>query len=256
MGLLDLFKKKKTDSTFPENELERALIDAATQASARSGFYQKLLWSDIVVLTGEQEGIEQGPITFEKDSTVKFITFENGIIPIFTSTNRIFDKGIIKDQVAYLAIKGQDLFGAAKGATFILNPYSDYGKELIPQEIENLLNGSIFDQQNEMTIEEDTAIQIGQPANYPTELVNALSKLFERKETVRAAYIALVKMNSDPHLMIGIDLEGELSSITNEAGPLAEKLLKNEIIDFIKIDDRGGVSEYFLTQTKPFYKRK
>ena len=177
---------------------------------------------------------------------------------VFTSTNRIFDKGIINEQVPFLAMKGEDLFGVAKGATFILNPYSDYGKELIPSEIEDLLNGSIFEHKKEMTIEQDTEVQIGQPAIYPVELVNALSYLFNEKETVKAAYLAAIKMNKAeklPHLIIAIDTDGDMSSITNEAGPLVEKTLKNEIVDFIQIDNKGGISDYFLNQTKPFYNR-
>jgi hypothetical protein len=259
MGIFDIFKKKKTNSTFPENELEKTLMEAATKASARKEFYQKLLWKELVVLTNGHVNSEEGVRTLEKDTTVQFVTFENGQIPVFTSTNRIFDKGIIKEQVPFMALKGQDLFEVAKGATFILNPYSDYGKELLPNEIESLLNGSIFEQHNEMTIEQDTEIQIGQPAQHPTELVNGLIKLFKEKESVKAAYLAAIKMDKTeklPHLMIAIDVEGKMSSITNEAGPLAEKLLNNEIVDFIQIDNKGGISDYFLTQTEPFYKRK
>ncbi len=259
MGLFDIFKKKKTDSTFPENELEKTLMEAATKVSARNEFYQKLLWNELVVLTNGQDNSDEGVRTLERDTTVQFVTFKNGHIPVFTSTNRIFDKGVIKEQVPFMAMKGQDLFGVAKGATFILNPYSDYGKELIPNEIESLLNGSIFEQQSEMTIEQDTEIQIGQPANYPTELVSALSKLFKEKESVKAAYLAAIKMDKTeelPHLMIAIDVEGNMSSITNEAGPFAERLLNNEIVDFIQIDRNGGISDYFLNETEPFYKRK
>ena len=259
MGLFDIFKKKKTDSTFPENDLEKTLMEAATTASARKEFYQKLLWNELVVLTNGHDNSEEGVRTLEKNKTVQFVTFENGQIPVFTSTNRIFDKGIIKEQVPFMALKGQDLFGVAKGATFILNPYSGYGKELLPNEIESLLNGSIFEQQNEMTIEQDTEIQIGQPAQYPTHLIEGLIKLFKEKESVNAAYLAAIKMDKTeklPHLMIAIDVEGNMSSITNEAGPLAEKLLNNEIVDFIQIDKNGGISDYFLNETEPFYKRK
>lgn len=259
MGLFDIFKKKKTDTTFPENELEKTLIEATTKAAARNEFYLKLLWNELIVLTNEHNNSEEGAKILEKDTTVQFVAFENGKIPVFTSTNRIFDKGIIKEQVPFMAMKGQDLFGVAKGATFILNPYSDYGKELIPNEIESLLSGEIFEQQNEMTIEHDTEIQIGQPQNYPNELVNALGNFFLEKENVKAAYIAAIKMDKTeklPHLMIAIDMEGSMSSVTNEAGPLAEKLLNNEIVDFIQIDNKGGISDYFLTQTTPFYKRK
>ena len=136
MGIFDIFKKKKTESTFPENELEQNLMKASTDASARNEFYTKLLWNELIVLTNGHSDSEEGVKTLEKDTTVQFVTFENGQIPVFTSTNRIFDKGIVKEQVPFMAMKGQDLFGVAKGATFILNPYSDYGKELIPQDIQ------------------------------------------------------------------------------------------------------------------------
>lgn len=153
MGIFDIFKKRKTDSTFPENELEKSLMQAATNISAQKDFYQKLLWNQLYVLTGKNSVSEEGIQTLEKDTTVQFVTFEGGQIPVFTSTNRIFDKGIIKEVVPYLSLKGQDLFEVAKGATFILNPYSHYGKELIPEEIENLMNGTIYDKIDESEIE-------------------------------------------------------------------------------------------------------
>ncbi|RKM92434.1 SseB family protein [Aquimarina sp. AD10] len=153
MGILDIFKKKKIASTFPENELEKSLMRAASEISAQKEFYQKLLWNQLFVLTDGHSDSEEGIHTLEKDTTVQFVTFEEGQIPIFTSTNRIFDKGIVKEEVAYVSLKGQDLFGVAKGSTFILNPYSDYGKELLPEEIENLLNGTIYDKIDEQEIE-------------------------------------------------------------------------------------------------------
>jgi len=149
MGIFDIFKKNKTDSTFPENELEQCLIHAATETSAQKEFYQKLLWNKLYVLTAGHNASEEGTQLLEKNTTVQFVTFEGGQIPIFTSTNRIFDKGVIKEEVPYMSLKGQDLFSVAQGATFILNPYSDYGKELIPKEIENLLNGTIYDKIDE-----------------------------------------------------------------------------------------------------------
>ena len=260
MGIFDIFKKKKIESTFPENELEQNLMKASSDISARKEFYMKLLWNELIVLTNGHTQSEEGRKTLEKDTEVQFVTFESGQIPVFTSTNRIFDKGIIKEEVPFMSMKGQDLFGITKGASFIINPYSDYGKELIPQEIESLLNGSIFEKTNEMEITEDTEILIGQPSKYPTELVNALKNLFNEKKSVKAAYLATVKMDKSeelPHIMIAIDIDGDRAEIINVAGPLAEKYLKNEIVDFMQIDIKGGgISDYFVNETKPFYKRK
>ncbi|WP_051205348.1 enhanced serine sensitivity protein SseB C-terminal domain-containing protein [Salinimicrobium xinjiangense] len=258
MGLLDLFRRKRTEGNFPENELEKTLMQATTDSSKRKDFYMKLLWNDLIVLTTKHD--KEGTHVLEENTTVQFVNFEDGKIPIFTSTNRIFDKAIVKDEVPFMALKGKDLFKIARGATFILNPYSDYGKELIPNEIEKLLNGSIFNETNEFKIEEDTQVQIGQPAEYPVALVKALKQFFREKKTVRAAYLAAVKMdksNDQPHIMIAIDMDGDMKSITNEAGPIAEKYHQNQAVDFLQIEhSNNGISEYFLKETKAFYKRK
>ncbi len=260
MGIFDLFKKKTTESTFPENELEESLIRASLDISSRNEFYRKLLWNELIVLTNGHSESEEGRKTLEKDTEVQLVTLENGQIPVFTSTNRIFDKGVIKEQVPFMTMKGQDLFGFTKGATFILNPYSDYGKELIPKEIESLLNGSIFEKTNQMVITENTEVQIGQPLKYPTELVKALSNLFVKVPLVKSAYLATIKMDKSekpPHLIIAMDAEGNMSSVFGKAGALAEQMIgKDEIIDFVKIEDNNEISNYFINQTEPFYKRK
>ncbi len=260
MGIFDIFKQKKNKLTFPENELEKSLLKAASDISARNEFYTKLLWNELIVLTNAHNATEEGRKILEKDTEVQFVTFENGKIPVFTSTNRIFDKGIIKKQVPFMTIKGQDLFEFTKGATFLLNPYSDYGKELVPQEIESLLNGSIFEKTNEIEITENTNVLIGQPAKYPTALVKALSNLFTKEPTVKSAYLASIKIDKSeklPHLIIAMDTEGNMSSISGKAGAIAKQMIgKNEIIDFIKIEKNNEISDYFIQQIEPFYKQK
>jgi len=257
MSIFNLFKKKSTDSTFPENDLETLLLKASSDSSARKDFYVKLLWSELFVLTAEETTLEQGNKILEKDTEVKLINLENGELPVFTSTNRIFDKGYIKEQVPFMAMKGHDLFNLTKGAKLILNPYSDYGKELLPSEIERLLDGSIFEQTNDITIEKETQIQIGQLKIYPDKLIKSLSDLFITKPKTKAAYIAAIRINeTKPHYLIGIEYEGQFNEITKVAGPLAEKhLTNNEIVDFVQIDYKSGVSEYLLNETKPFYKK-
>ncbi|OFZ05164.1 MAG: hypothetical protein A2338_04085 [Bacteroidetes bacterium RIFOXYB12_FULL_41_6] len=65
------------------------------------------------------------------------------------------------------------------------------------------------------------------------------------------------KLETIPHLVIGLEVEGNLTDISREAGPLAENYLgKDEILDFIQIDNSNGVSNYFLNQTEPFYRKK
>lgn len=141
MRIFNFFKRRKTDLNFPENELEKVLIKAINDVTFRKEFYTKLLWSELYILT---DGRHRADKFLKKGTPVNLITFKTGHIPIFTSTNRIFDKGIIKRKVPYIVLKGQNLFALAKGASFIVNPYSDFARELNTQELEDLMNGKVF----------------------------------------------------------------------------------------------------------------
>jgi len=263
MGLFDIFKKKtnqqKQDDFSNENIIEKSLRKASTEPAYRAEFYKSLLAEKLFVLTDKTQ-LPEGVQILQENTDVNIATLPDGKIPVFTSTSKIFDKGIIKEEVPFLEMKGEDLFILATGATFILNPYSDYGKELLPNEIESLLKGTILtDNHKQITVQQDTQVQIGQPANYPTEIVNSLKALFADRPSVKAAYLGWIynpSAGEPPHLIFALDIEGDKQSITNEAGYTAQQLSNpNDIIDFIQIDNKGGLCDYFTKQTKPFYVR-
>jgi len=259
MGLFDIFKKKSNNTQQADLSLEALLEKAASEPAYRTEFYKRLLFDDLVVIT-QDSTLNDGNQTLQQDTQVKIVSYPDKKIPVFTSTERIFDKRIIKEQVQYLQMKGESLFEMAKGASFVLNPYSAYGKKLLPGEVEQMLNGTILtDNHRQIKIEKETSIQIGQPANYPTEIVNSLNKLFSQRPTINAAYLGWIYNPSSgepPHYIFGLDGEGDLQDVTNEAGFTAKQFLKaDDIVDFIRIDNRDGLSDYFLKSTKPFYKR-
>ena len=234
-------------------------MKAATEPVYRAEFYRQLMTAELVVLTDGKDA-QEGQNTLVQDTQVNIMTLQDGRIPVFSATNRIFDNGVIKEQVPYMQMASKDLLNMTQNATLVLNPYSDYGKELVPNEINSILDGTIHSKGNQITIEKDTEIQIGQPANYPTDLVSSLKKLFANKSNVNAAYLAQIhnpESGDPPHLLIGIDADGELTAVSQDAGMTAQQFLKDgELVDFIKIDKSGGVSDYFLQQTKPFYEKK
>ena len=260
MGLFDIFKKQSTISNREKLTLEILLERASSEPAFRAEFYARLLTDKLVVITDNRNQIPEGETTLKENTKVNLVSYEDGKIPVFTSTDRIFDKGIIKEQVNFLEMKGKDLFEMTKGATFILNPYSDYGKELLPNEIQSLLGGTILtDSAKTLTIEKESPIQIGQPAVYPTEIVSSLTKLFTERQTVKAAYLGWIynpESGEPPHYIFGLDAEGDIQSLTQEAGFTAKQFLKSdEFVDFIRIDNKGGLSDYFTKSTTPFYKK-
>ncbi|WP_196890134.1 SseB family protein [Aureivirga sp. CE67] len=152
MKLFDIFKKKKKQTTFPENDLEICLQQAFERNSAQKEFYMKLLWSELVALKVDDEKENQADENGK--FSLKLIRFENGTIPIFTSTNRIYD-GNEKhpNDTTIIGMEAQALLEITKGHTLILNPFSEISKELIPQEIEDLINGKMFEKDEEFNLD-------------------------------------------------------------------------------------------------------
>ncbi|MBC7937278.1 MAG: enhanced serine sensitivity protein SseB C-terminal domain-containing protein [Rhizobacter sp.] len=261
MAIFDIFKKRtrKTEDSFPnENKLETALRKAATEPASRAAFYKHLLAENLIILT-DKANFKEGSRILEEDTSVNIVTLPDGRIPVFSSIDKIFEKGVIQEEVPYMQVTGDALFDLAKGATFVLNPYSDYGKELLPGEIETLLQGNIPGARHTtITVEKETPVQIGQPANYPTTIVDSLKNLFAERPAVNAAYLGWIynPSSGEPsHLIFALDIEGPHQEITREAGYAAQQLSKpNDIIEFIQLDN-SGLSNYFITDTEPFYTR-
>lgn len=259
MGLFDIFKKKPAQTASNDLTLETLVQKAATEPAFRAEFYKRLLSDELVVIT-EKSGLPEGNHTLEHDTKVNIVSFADGKIPVFTSTERIFDKGVVKEQVEFMQMKGENLFRLAKGATFLLNPYSDYGKELLSDEVEKMLSGNILNvNAKTITIQKETKVQIGQPTKYPTDIINSLKVLFADKPNIKAAYLGWI-YNPDsgepPHYIFGLDADGDIQSVTQEAGFTAQQFLgEDELVDFILVDNKSGVSSYFLKSVEPFYKR-
>lgn len=240
--------------------MEQLLKRASSEPAFRAEFYARVLTDKLIVITDNKNQIPEGTSILKENTTVNLVSYEDGKIPVFTSTDRIFDKGIIKERVNFLAMKGADLFEMTKGATLILNPNSDYGKELLPNEIESLLEGTILtDSAKTLTIKKETPIQIGQPAVYPSEIINSLIKLFSERQNIKAAYLGWIynpESGEQPHYIFALDAEGDIQSLIEESGYTAKQFLKpDEFVDFIRIDKKGGISDYFVKSTTPFYKK-
>lgn len=251
MDLLKFLKKKKIHS------FEELLKKAADEPAYRSEIIKRILTEKLLVITKDKIGPEGYSIA-EKDTLLNILSLPDGSIPVFTSTDRIFDKGIIKEQVNFYECNGEDLFNLVKGAKLILNPYSDYGKKFTPEEVQSLLNGTYFDRNvQQVTVKKATKVAIGQPAVYPTEMVKSLVKLFSNKSEVAAAYVGWIHDPSSgdpPHYILAIKVTADWENINKEAGFIAQQFLgASEIIDIIQIKGKGSFLNDYFVKTKPFY---
>jgi len=124
-----------------ETNLEELLRKSFTEPSERNNFYIELLKTKLILLESENDiKEEEGIRESEENESISFITFEEGIVPIFSSISKIHEDDDYKNHTSIIAILGKDLFKNLKGLTFILNPFSDYRKKLESDGIEEILN--------------------------------------------------------------------------------------------------------------------
>jgi len=261
--MLSFLKKRKPEPQ-PDPEpgpisLEELLTRSAKEPGYRAEFYRRLLVDDIVALTAGPS-FPPGEHVAAEATRIQLRALADGVIPIFTSTERIFDGGVIKEQVDTIQMKGEDLFKMTRGSRLVLNPYSGYGKEFVPEEVERMLDGTVMEPvHSQLKLEKDTQVLLGQPSVYPTEMVETLKRLFSTKPEVNAAYVGWIHnpaSGEDPHYIFGVSLASasDIDAIMNAAGSAIQTFDKpGGFVDFIVIEN-SGLSDYFL-QTEPFYSK-
>lgn len=242
----------------PVNDLEKSLMNAATNPSSRPQFYRDILESDIYVINHPDDKVNIQNNVLQAGTKLNIQSYERDgqvWLPIFTSLQRLEE--YIHSTANYLQLRGRDFFEITRGAHVMLNPSFSYGKEFLPQEIEQMLDGSIFQPAKTYTAQKDTQVLIGQPAVYPTNLVKALSAYFATNPLVNKAYLALMSNPEEekPHLLIAIEGKGDWQKIVGDAGVIASETIgKGEVIDFMPINN-SSLSKTVMRQSKPFYER-
>ena len=229
----------------PENNLERAMIDAATNPAQIGRFYALLLESDLFALGRSEAGkIEMAQIRLH----------DRDYHPLFSAPIRL--QSYAQEHPKYFSMKGRDLFNSARGAYFLLTPGWEYAKELVPHEI-----GYLLQTENLAKGQAPTGkILISQPLVYPAILADALRKLFATRPEVETAYLAQMAIEGHkepPHPIVGVKLEGPWEPLSQAirqvvsplpqgtqlaAMPLTEayKVLGDQLVRYEAFYTRGG----------------
>lgn len=240
-----------------ENELERALVKAVKNPRHAPDFYRLLLACDLLVL---------GTVEGQEDASEKFTLAPGGgfnlvtglkdgrqFLPLFSSLPRMQD--YVKQESKYLSINGRALLDMMRGGPLILNPASEYGKELSQREVAQLLDGPKPDGEPRTVIGE---------ADYPVALVEALRSLFGAHPDIAAAWMIQVTFADrarQPHPLIGIELDsntgGDWPSLMKAIEAAADAAVPGMVFDIQRIDRHSpaGMTGALL-QVPPFYQRR
>jgi hypothetical protein len=247
--------------TKQENTLEKSLRLAADEPAHRPDFFKTLLNSTIYVLG--TAGTGEGQVNLEAGSNISIAHWQkpdgSAVIPFFSSLQTL--QRSIDSEESYVEIPARSLFEITLGTPLFLNPKSPYGKEFFPEEVRHLLSGEIGQKPVQRTVEKDTKVLLGQPSQYPSKMVNSLTQLLAKHRNVKRAFLALMhdaSSDQKPHLIIGIEADGDIELVMREAGNVAgDTAPDGEPVDLYRIHEgESGLSDYFLKQTAPFYERK
>jgi hypothetical protein len=222
----------------PENELEKAMLAAVADASARTAFYRLLLASELVALgrLGDSMTLEtvRGPA--------------GDCHPVFTADARV--TALIKEPAAHFTIEGRKLFEITRGASFVLNPGSVPDKILTAEEIAWCLE----------TFPPPAELIVAQPKIFPTKLIKALCVLFTSRAAIQAAhlvYVARKGIDKEGHPMIGLQADGDVPRLAQEIFAAAEAVLPGKPIEVVYLDTSAPLPalQQHLLSVPPFYRR-
>lgn len=245
----------------PINDLERKLMLAADDPASRPEFYEALLGAEVFVI-GFTDTEGEGIATIPAGAKVSIVNWEKNdgtpIVPFFTSLEAL--QKALKEDARYLALPAKSFFEITRGLFLVLNPASPYGKEFFPNEVKALLDTGMNHAPQTRVVQKETKVLLGQPTNYPSEMVSALTTLLAKYSAVKAAYLCLMhdaSASEKPTLVVGFEGEGDLSKAMQAAGSVAaDTAPKGEPVDFTVLKNgEAGLSDYMFKSVKPFYER-
>lgn len=245
----------------PTNDLEQKLMQAANDPASRPEFFKTLLESEVFVIGFASSGGE-GHTTIPAGAKVSIVNWEKNdgtpVIPFFTSLAAL--QRALEKEAQYVALPAKSFLELTRGSFLVLNPASPYGKEFHPNEVQALLETGMNRVPTKRVVQQETKVLLGQPANYPSEMVSALTALLAKHRAVKAAYLCLMhdpSSGDNPSLVVGFDGDDDLTEAMKAAGSVAaDTAPKGEFVDFV-ILKRGesGISDYMYGSVKPFYER-
>ncbi len=244
----------------PVNELERLLLAAAIDPAARPTFYRALPEHQLLIMPlGRQPGPEQQVMLVNEPIEIRMLEYEgDSFAPIFSSVERISE--VIPEDAGYLAMNGRDLLVMLRGKNLILNPGAGCGRTFGHQEVEAILDGSMFGPQETPDVG-GPETELSQPDEAPQQIIDTLTRFLAKRKEVNAAYLAQSSIPGSkqaPRLIIGLDVSGRANSVLDDASAAIQDVTSaGQIVDFVEMTTNADdeVSAYLRQQT-PFHKRK
>lgn len=200
---------------------------------------------------------ETGKAVLKTDTTISPLSLENAngdiFLIVFTDWESLRKWRNIEDEQT-LVTSYEDICqmtnASEKYRGFAINPMSEnivITKELIEQ----YNNPTV----QPYTVEKDTKVSIGVPANYPEEMVGAVSAYMKKQKHIKSAYLVLMMKDNEQSFLMIVDFQGDRQTTFGEIASVAVPLLRQgELLDMVPLESEIGAD--VANEYKPFYQKK
>lgn len=244
----------------PENDLERALVRAAEDASARAPFFEKLIDAELTLALVESRDKKGGGY-----EVPEVMSDDVAFVPIFTADARV-EAMFGLEKMMKVRQTFRQILEQIDGANFVLNPGSDYGREIMEADVAAMLAGDFekaaesddFSADSGFDEEQPLPQVVGRPSPVPNHLVKPLVKLFGGLREVKAVYLAqslFPDADGLKRLVIGVECDGDLDVVLDHVGEVLDDVAKpSDVIDFVGVPG-SPLDDYFAKDNQPIYRR-
>lgn len=196
-----------------------------------------------------------GATTFPEGTTINFdLLFDEEkrcFIPAFTDWGELRKwRNAAGQQTLVMRLEdyGQ-MLEREEYAGVAINPY---GQNLVlNRERISFLTGKAMP----YTVEEETEVLVGDPADPPRALLDALSAHMRTQPAIRAAWLRLMLKNGERSFLLVVDHDGDRRAVFDGIGRAGTAHLQpGEVIDLVPAGDEFGQSA--TRDATPFYRRR
>lgn len=244
----------------PANDLERAMLEASTDESRYEAFLRALAEGELFI--PQEGGDEPGRREVGEDGeeiSLPLVEHEGRTyVPVFTSLEQ-FRLGA-PESMAFLRLRTDGLVeGWPQEHGMAINPGGTIGIALESDDVRGLAEPA--ETPATARLAAGTQVMLGEPAEEPDALLEAVAGACRAEGSVRSAYRALMApegSEEDPQIVIGLELDEGLDpeEVFNRIGAGAAPAATGAF-SFVVVDETNlsGVARFLLLETDPFFRR-
>ncbi|MBQ6452293.1 MAG: enhanced serine sensitivity protein SseB [Solobacterium sp.] len=217
----------------------------------------------LAVVNFDHQGMEEkdGTAVFQKDTRISFVMFSDpnktSYLPVYTDWKAISEnKDYRENHVDTFILSFDDMSAITSGkAGIVINPFSD-NFIITPDNVVHIRQhkDSITKGYTTTTVQEETKVLLGDPADYPNEMAEAIRQSAKTNKDIKAIWLKLmVRNNEKSHLLI-VDHTGDRNTVFSAIAKAAASVDHRGLpIDMVAYTDQFGRD---AAKGEPLYRRK